>query len=208
MALRRIPAADLFKTTVRQPLVDLPQKGHCYISFRAGFLSKKDGKLSADKRKGQVAIVRTDSGGILLQWFERVFHGDGAEQFSLLEEAEFEHLLPELGVTFEWFKKDKRVLKAVFKNVRVRLTARHIAYLQLELSAALVHLLASAYHARTHRAQYLWHHPDACSNCWPHCAKLCAAQRGRSPRPWVRPPWPAHKHSSVLKRHILAHICQ
>ena len=138
MALRRIPAPDLFKATVRQPLVELPQKGHCYISFRAGFLSKKDGKLSADKRKGQVAIVRNDSGGILLQWFERIFHGEGAEQFALAEEPEFEHLLPELGVTVEWFKKDKRVLKATFKNVRTSKHALSHGTAQLQLSPTLL----------------------------------------------------------------------
>ena len=62
MALRRIPAPDLFKVTVRQPLQDIAPKGHLYISFRAGMMRKVEGKLTADKRKGQVAITKDDSG--------------------------------------------------------------------------------------------------------------------------------------------------
>jgi hypothetical protein len=120
MALRRIPAPDLFKVTVRQPLQELPPKGFCYISFRAGIMRKTaEGKLTADKRKGQVAIVKDDSGCTALQWYERVFaEGADAESFTLAAEAEVEELLFEHQASCEWLKKDKRVLKVTFKDVR------------------------------------------------------------------------------------------
>ena len=118
MALSRIPVADLFRVTVKQPLQELPPKGFCYISFRAGCLGRKEGKLVADKRKGQVAIVRSDDGSVVLQWFERIAKEDGAAEFRLADEPETDRVLQERAVAFEWFKKDRRILKVEFKHVR------------------------------------------------------------------------------------------
>jgi hypothetical protein len=118
MSLRRIPAPDLLRVTIKQPLQDLPPAGHCYISFRAGLLHRRDGKLTADRRKGQLAVIKSAEGFVVLQWYERKFQGDSPENFVLAEEAELESILEELSVTFEWFKKDNRTLKVVFRDVR------------------------------------------------------------------------------------------
>jgi hypothetical protein len=119
MALRRVPAPDLFRVTIRQPLQDFPPKGFCYISFRAGQLHRREGKLAADKRKGQVAIIRNDQGCTELHWYTRIFaEGSGPEEFTLADEPEVEEPLLEFGATFEWFRKDRRILKLVFKDVR------------------------------------------------------------------------------------------
>ena len=125
MALRRIPAPDLFRVTIRQPLQDMPPKGICYISFRAGMMHREDGKLKADKRKGQVAVVRNDQGAVAVQWFERVFtDGAAAESFTLAEESELDEVLLEHRTHFEWLNKDRRVLKVVTKDVRFRAELR------------------------------------------------------------------------------------
>ena len=118
MALRRIPCKDLLNVTVRQPLSDqLPPIGHCYISYRAGLLTKQDGKMKADKRKGQVAIVRNSDGCVALQWFERLA-GEG-DAFTLPEEAEIDQIIFEFEGKFEWVSKEKRILAMKFKEVRL-----------------------------------------------------------------------------------------
>lgn len=111
--LRRIPAPDLFRLTLKQPLIDLPPKGHCFISFRAGLLARKGGKLSADKRKGQVALVKTDQGITAIQWFERVPGSGGVDDFTLPEEHELEEVLPEFSASFEWFNECCAVVREI-----------------------------------------------------------------------------------------------
>jgi hypothetical protein len=54
-----------------------------------------------------------------LQWFERVFaDGAGPEEFKLADEPEVVELLFEHQARCEWLKKDRRVLKVAFKDVR------------------------------------------------------------------------------------------
>jgi hypothetical protein len=129
MSLRRIPAPDLLRVTIKQPIQELPPAGHCYISFRAGLLNKRDGKLTADRRKGQVAIMRSAEGFLSLQWYERICPDRSSqESFTLAEDAELDMILEERGVVFEWFKKDKRTIKAAFKLVRPLSDYFHLSF--------------------------------------------------------------------------------
>jgi hypothetical protein len=119
MALRRVPAPDLLRATIRQPLLDsLPPAGHCFISFRAGIMERVDGKLRSDKRRGQVAIVRNDAGATAVLWFERVFSTDDEPQaFTLAEEADIDVMIFDFEAEFFWMNKERRVLKLSFKEV-------------------------------------------------------------------------------------------
>lgn len=117
MALRRIPLSDLLSVTVRQPLLDqVPPPGHCFISFRAGLMPRVDGKLTSDKRKGQLAVVKNEDGLIALQWFEREAKEDGS--LKLAEEPELDQIVFEFDGQFDWAKREKRLLKMSFKEVR------------------------------------------------------------------------------------------
>ena len=109
MALQRIPCKDLLTVTVRQPLLEqLPPVGHCYISFRAGLLTKQDGKMRADKRKGQVGIIMNADGCVALQWYERL--PAEADAFTLADEPEVDQIIFEFEGQFEWLNRQKRLL--------------------------------------------------------------------------------------------------
>jgi Proteasome complex subunit Rpn13 ubiquitin receptor len=138
MALRRVPAPDLLKATIKQPLLELPPAGHCYISFRAGIMEKQDGKLSSDKRKGQVAIVRNDAGADAVLWFERVFPGSDPQVFTLAEEADIDQMVFDFEAEFTWIHKERRILKLGFKEE----TSRNLFFWLQEVSSCLASMLA------------------------------------------------------------------
>jgi hypothetical protein len=115
MALNSLSPVNLLQDTLRRERVVDPSVGYCHISFRAGLLNRKDGKLKADPRKGQVALVESDDGFIAVQWFARV-NTDG-EQFRLENSPEVEQLVFQSEANMEWVNKDRRILKLSFPDV-------------------------------------------------------------------------------------------
>lgn len=80
-------------------------------------MHKKGGKLVADARKGQVALVESDDGFIAVQWFERV-HADGiADQFTLAASPEVEQLVFQSEAKMDWVNQGRRILKLSFPDV-------------------------------------------------------------------------------------------
>lgn len=121
MSWKSLNPTHLLQETLRNDRVSSPAVGHCHISFRAGQLNRKDGKLKADPRKGQVALVESDDGLIAVQWFERIAVEGDANQFKLGDSPEVEQLVFESEAKMEWVNQERRVLKLCFPDVRLNL---------------------------------------------------------------------------------------
>lgn len=93
-----------------------PFDGHCHVNFKAGRMHRKEGKLSADRRKGQLAIVQEDDDYVTLKWHERetIDPANGGIKLSL--EAEVDQLIFPSEAIFDWVSKERRVIRVSFND--------------------------------------------------------------------------------------------
>lgn len=119
MALNKHSPVNLLEETLRRDRVNEPSVGHCHISFRAGQLNKLDGKLKADTRKGQVALLESDDGFVSVQWFERISTDGNADHFTLGDSPEVEQLVFQSEAKMEWVNQGRRILKVAFPDVSI-----------------------------------------------------------------------------------------
>jgi hypothetical protein len=117
MALHEVDPADLLRLTLQAVHERSPPVGHCHIAFRAGLLMRTDGKLKADTRKGQVAILESDDGFNSVQWFERMPVESGSQTFALKKEPEVDQLIFESEARVEWVDQSRRILRIFFPEV-------------------------------------------------------------------------------------------
>lgn len=119
MEWRAVDPSELLAETCQRPLLNDAEPGHCFLSFRAGFLSLSvERKLKSDKRKGQVLLLQSEEQGFVnVQWYER----DVDESFgaSTLHASPFmDQMVFEGEATVSWVgPKEKRVLRVVFSEV-------------------------------------------------------------------------------------------
>lgn len=119
MALNTLNPVNLLQETLRRDRVNDPSVGHCHISFRAGLLRKQEGKLKADTRKGQVALLESEDGFVSVQWCERVSADGNPDQFTLGDNIEVEQLVFQCEATMEWVNQSRRILKLSFPDVSI-----------------------------------------------------------------------------------------
>ena len=119
MALNTLNPVNLLQETLRRDRVNDPSVGHCHISFRAGLLRKLEGKLKADTRKGQLALVESEDGFVSVQWYERICADGNPDQFTLGDSTEVEQLVFQCEATMEWVNQGRRILKLSFPDVSI-----------------------------------------------------------------------------------------
>lgn len=120
MQWRSVDPSELLAETCKHRLLRDAEPDHCFLAFRAGFLSlSEDRKLKSDKRKGQVLLLQCEEPGFInVQWYERDV--DECSGTSTLQASPLiDQMVFEGEAAVSWVgPKERRVLRVVFSEVR------------------------------------------------------------------------------------------
>eukprot|EP00892_Ulva_mutabilis_P005134 jgi/Ulvmu1/2993/UM015_0033.1 len=117
MLWRGVDPSELLKQTSATALLEDADAGHCYLSFRAGTLSRVGGRLTSDKRKGQVVLVQSEEPGFVnVQWYPRDVDASSGTS-AVHSTPEIDQMVFEGEAQVSWVGPQKnRVLRVVFSE--------------------------------------------------------------------------------------------
>lgn len=118
MQWRTVDSAALLKQTSAQALLSDADAGHCFLSFRAGTLSRVGGRLTSDKRKGQVVLAQSEEPGFVsVQWYQRELDASTGT-YKVHSTPEIDQMVFEGEAQVSWVgPTTNRVLRVVFSEV-------------------------------------------------------------------------------------------